>query len=95
MKDFCIISWNKDSKSKDIASLFGPFSGDEIFLPIESFRDMADIWNHVGMFPSRSQAIKNNHGGQIPLGFTDIIKKKKNIRVTILKTPLGFFNDID
>ena len=70
------------TRVSDIDPIFTPARHEE-FLPIGMFKDMADIWVFAGMFPSRSQAIKNNHGGNIPVGFTDVIKKKRNLRITI------------
>ena len=81
MKDFCIIS--ESTTVRDIEMIFGPCNKDDVFLPLSMFKDMADIWKFVGLFPSKGQAIKNNHGGLMPEGFTDIIKKKRGVRVTI------------
>jgi len=81
MRELCIIS--ESTTPRDIEMIFGPCESTDEFIPITAFRDMADIWVYAGFFPSRGQANKNNHGGDIPKGFTDIIKLKRGVRVTI------------
>lgn len=68
---------SQSTLSSDIEPIFGPCLPSDNWEPLQRFKDMADIWVLLGLFPSRSQAIKNNHGGDIPDGFTDIVKKKK------------------
>lgn len=83
MREINIIS--ESTSKRDIRLIFGDnhdvVAGE--FLPLSMFKDMADIWAFLELFPSRSQAIKNNHGQSIPNGFTDIVKRKRGLRVTI------------
>lgn len=66
-------------------SVLGPFEKHEENVFFDDTWKLEDVWVHVGLFKSKNQARKNNHGGPIPAGFSDtVIKKKRNIRVTIL-----------
>jgi len=68
-----------------IDSIFGPFDPREEFVNIDDTWSWEDIWVYVGLFSSKNQARKNGHGGKIEDGFHDtIIKKKRNIKVTVL-----------
>lgn len=49
----------------------------------DSFK-MEDVAVAVGIFPSKGQARKNGFGGELKEGFTDMVKTKKRINITIL-----------
>lgn len=88
MKEFNFI--HVDLPLSDRESFFGPLEPCEMMHVFDDKTDMADIWVHVGLFPSKGRAKKNNHGGPVPDGWTDVVKKKQGIRVCILNTFEGW-----
>lgn len=74
---------HKDLPESDRELFFGPLGGEE-FIEFDDDWQMDDVWVRARFFASKSQARKNNHGGPIPAGFNDYIKKRRGIRVTIL-----------
>lgn len=79
MKEFIFI--NDKTTDRDMDSVLCPTN--EEIVSLSDIKDMADIWVKVGLFPSRTQAIKNNHGGEIPSGFTHLNKRKRGIDIVI------------
>lgn len=76
-------SYKTDMKYVEL--LLSPFEDGEENVFFDDSWKLQDIWVRVGMFSSKNLARKNGHGGEIPSGFSDtVVKKKRNIRVTIL-----------
>lgn len=75
-----------DLPDTDKELFFGPLDGTEQWIEIEPTWTMAHIMVQAGVFPSLTQARKNGAEGEIPAGFTDIVrgKGKKRKEITIL-----------
>lgn len=63
--------------------MLGPVGADDIKVSLSSVSDMAELWVLAGFFKTKTDARRNGHGGPIPKGFTDIVKRKRGIRLTI------------
>ena len=85
MREFNFVS--ADISDRDRLMIFADnnddFGIDQVWFNLDEFNDMESIWVKVGMFKSKGQARKNGHGGAIPKGFFDKVKRKQGIRLTI------------
>lgn len=73
---------NKRCDPRDIKTLF---CDDDLIIFFDDNFKYEDLWVKVGLFKSKSEARKNNHGGVIKPGWDSIIKKKQGISVFILQ----------
>lgn len=74
----------KGTEERDKELFFGPLTEDDKFSEIADDWTMANLVVLAGIFPSLSQARKNNFNKEIPKGFTDIFVGKLRTRITIL-----------
>lgn len=71
---FNFITPDLTEEDKDL--FFGPLDGEE-FIVIEENWTMAHLLHAAGVFPSITQARKNNEDRPIPLGFTILTRGKR------------------
>ena len=84
MKEFIFVD-DLEHEWNDI--LFGPFHGREVWVKMEPNWTWEDIWVHVGLFKSKTQARKNTSNefiGEIQ-GFHHVIKKKQALNIAVFR----------
>lgn len=82
MKEFIFVD---DPEHELFDALFGPITGNEIVVVMSPEWRWEDIWVHVGMFKSKTEARKNMTNqfiGEIR-GFHHVIKKKKHLDIAV------------
>jgi hypothetical protein len=81
-RDFFFIHQSLPDTDKEL--FCGPLTGQEAFITFDDTWTMANIFVAVGVFPSVTQARKNNAGGPIEKGFSHLERSKRQKIVTIL-----------